>query len=62
MRSTKNITKRVTDITSGMGKGGSYSEPRTQFGRGEAGSSKGSSSDTGKSRLHFWSPGETGRG
>lgn len=50
------MIKRSAGMTDKMSRGaGTYKEPRTQF--ADAGSSRGETSSTGKSKLHFWSPG-----
>ena len=59
MRSLKNMIDLCQSKTSSMALGGkSYKEPKVKFGKkDEAGSSKGASSSTGKTKMHFWSPG-----
>ena len=52
-RKLSDMIGRASNMTGNMSKGGTYKEPRTQFGGG----SKAETSSTGKSKLHFWSPG-----
>ena len=63
MRSLKNMIDQCKNKTSSMNVGGkAYHEPKVKFGEGKATSSKGASSSTGKTKMHFWNPGESDRG